>query len=518
VSPAASAQVTRQVERRRRAEAAGSAGHGLGAPVGRGEVTVDREGRRAQRQAQRRAERELARQEAAAVLAGTLLPGEEPPRRGRRRGTRPLPAPVVPAADASQAMWAQTREGLLAAAHSLANNRLRSLLTAVGIIAGVASVIVLVALGDGMKQQFKEQTDKVANQINISSSKGGSAGVSASRNLTDQDVKALQDRQRAPDIAEVSEAMTGTVALTADQAKDKASLLGVQENFARLTDRKLIAGRWFTPAQIAGGDRSVILGPEAVNLLYGPGIDPNTLVGRTIRLSHSTFKIQGVFETNGQADNSAAVPFNAARAYLTGNDNGKVDQVIVKSTSVDTVDAAVAQAVDILDQQHRVHDAANRDYNITTYTDSLRKSKDFINYLTWFIVAIAAISLFVGGVGVANIMLVSVTERTREIGIRKAVGAKTTAILRQFLSEAVMLTGIGGLVGIILGIALTEAAIILLPRLGVGGPDSEVPIPVMSAGPVLIAFIVSLLIGILAGGYPANRAARLRPIEALRFE
>jgi ABC-type antimicrobial peptide transport system permease subunit len=465
----------------------------------------------------RRAERVLARQEAAAVLAGTLLPGEEaPPRRGRKK--RPLPAPMVPAADASQALWSQMREALLAAAHSLANNRLRSLLTAVGIIAGVASVIVLVALGDGMQLQFAQQTDKVANQINITPSKGGTAGVSSSRNLTDQDVKALQDHQRAPDIAEVSDAMTGNVALTAGQAKDRASLLGVKDDFASLTDRNVVAGRWFTAAQITGGDRSAILGPEAVNLLYGPGTDRNTLIGRTIRLDHSTFKVEGVFESNGQADNSVAVPFNAARAYLTGNDNGKVDQIIVKSTSVDTVDAAVAQAVTILDEQHRIHDAADRDYNITTYTDALKKSKDFINYLTWFIVAIGAISLFVGGVGVANIMLVSVTERTREIGIRKAVGAKTGAILRQFLSEAIMLTGLGGLVGILAGLALAEAAIILIPRFGGGGPDSNVPIPVMSVGPVLIAFLISLGIGILAGGYPAHCAAHLQPIQALRYE
>jgi ABC-type antimicrobial peptide transport system permease subunit len=425
---------------------------------------------------------------------------------------------MVPAADASQALWGQTREALGAALHSLANNRLRSLLTTVGIVAGVAAVIVLVALGDGMKEQFKEQTDKVANQINISSSKGGSAGVSQSRDLSDADVKALEDRQRAPHIAEISEAMTGTVAITAGQNQDKATMMGVKEDFAWLTDRKLVAGRWFSNAQIEGGDRAVILGPEAVNLLYGPGTNPETLIDKTVRLAHSNFKVQGVFESNGQADNSAVIPFAAARSYLTGNQNGKVDQIILKSTSVDTVDAAVGEAVEILDAQHRVRSAANRDYNITTYTDSLRKSKDFINYLTWFIVAIAAISLFVGGVGVANIMLVSVTERTREIGIRKAVGAKTTAILRQFLSEAVMLTGLGGVIGIVLGLSITEAAIILLPRFGAGGSDSDIPIPVMSVGPVIVAFVVSLLIGILAGGYPANRAARLRPIEALRFE
>uniref|UniRef100_UPI003F497D75 ABC transporter permease n=1 Tax=Pseudonocardia sp. CA-138482 TaxID=3240023 RepID=UPI003F497D75 len=487
-------------------------GHGMGAPLGRGVVTGGR-------RAQRRAEKELARQEAAAVLAGTLLPGEEPPaRRGRKRGApRPLPAPVVPAADASQALWAQMREALLAALHSLANNRLRSLLTTIGIVVGVAAVIVMVAMGDGMKQQYQDQTDRFANQINISKAKMQS-GVGTSRDLTDADVHALRDPKRAPAIGEVSEAMGGDVPVTAGQQKARAKLVGAQFNYARLTDRKLVAGRWFTPTQIAAGDRAVLLGPQAVNLLYGPDTDPNTLVGKTVRLSHSNFKVQGVLETNGQDDNTVIVPFDAARAHLTGNQNGKVDSILVKSTSLDNVDAAFNQVIEVLDRQHRILDAANRDYNITTFTEQLKKSMDFINYLTWFIIGIAAISLLVGGVGVANIMLVSVTERTREIGIRKAVGAKTTAILRQFLSEAVMLTGLGGLVGVGLGLAVTEAGIMILPELGAGGPDSTVPIPVMSVGPVLVAFGVSLVIGVLAGGYPARRAARMRPIAALRFE
>jgi ABC-type antimicrobial peptide transport system permease subunit len=410
------------------------------------------------------------------------------------------------------------RKALLAALHSLANNRLRSLLTTIGIIAGVAAVIVLVALGDGMTRQFQNQTDKVANQINVSAAKGSVPDGGVPRDLTDQDVKALQDPRRAPDIAEISPAMTGTVTVTAGQAKDKANLVGVNANYARLVDRKVVAGHWFTDAQISGGDRRVIIGPQAVNLLFGPDADPRTLIGRPIRLSHNVFTIQGVFDANGQSDNVVAVPFDAARAYLTGNHAGEVDLLIVKSTSVDTIDDAVGEVVDILDKQHHIRLPVNRDYNVTTFTDSLKKSKDFIHYLTLFIVAIAAISLFVGGVGVANIMLVSVTERTREIGIRKAIGAPTTAILRQFLSEAVMLTGLGGFIGVLLGVGITEVAAVVLPKLGAGGPDSDVPIPVLSIESVLVAFGVSLLIGILAGGYPANRAARLRPIEALRFE
>src|SRR5882672_2153950 len=307
-----------------------------------------------------------------------------------------------------------------------------------------------------MKQQFQDQTDKVAKQINISAAKGSVPDGGTPRNLTDQDVKALQDPRHAPDIAEISSAMTGSVAVTERQAQDKANLVGVEENYARLVDRHVVAGRWFSQAQITGGERGAILGPQAVNLLFGANTDSSKIIGLPIRLSHNVFKIQGVFDANGQSDNVVAVPFAAARAYLTGNNAGEVDLIIAKSSSVNTVDAAASEVVDILDKQHHIRTANNRDFNVTTFTDSLKKSKDFIQYLTWFIVAIAGISLLVGGVGVANIMLVSVTERTREIGIRKAVGAKTTAILRQFLSEAVMLTALGGLVGVLLGIGITE--------------------------------------------------------------
>ncbi|GAA5175237.1 ABC transporter permease [Pseudonocardia eucalypti] len=446
------------------------------------------------------------------MLAGTPLPGS--PGKPRTADGERLVAAGRRTVEALATEWVpQMREAVAAAAHSLSNNRLRALLTTTGIVVGVAAVIVLVALGDGMRANFDAQFSRLSNQAIITTAKGSVPNGREPRKLTDQDVDALTDPQHAPHIAAVSPAIQGNVVVTAGQAKDNASLVGATENYLEMQNRRVVAGTWFSKDDVTGSSRHVVLGQQAVRLLYGSEISPQELVGKPIRLAQSTFKIQGVLAADGQNDNSVLVPLTAARAYLVGNKGGEVSQVTLRSTSVDTLQTAVAEATKILDTEHYIREPTGRDFNITTFTELLNQSTQFLDFLTMFIVAVAAISLFVGGVGVANIMLVSVTERTREIGIRKAVGAKTTAILRQFLSEAVILTGLGGAVGAILGVAVTLAAGATLPDL-----IPQVPTPILSAGPVVIAFLVSLAIGLLAGGYPARRAARLRPIEALRFE
>ncbi|MBO0809585.1 MAG: ABC transporter permease, partial [Actinobacteria bacterium] len=455
---------------------------------------------------------------AEALLRGVPLPGEpvnEPKR--RKRGKR-RPAPAVFQAAENTTWPGQMREALVAALFSLTTNKLRSLLTTIGIVVGVASVIVLVAMGNGMKANFDVEFGKFANQITVTPAKSATPSGQASRNLTDRDVKALGDTQQAPDIAAISPAIVGNVPLSQGQSKDKATLVGANRNYLDLLNRHLVAGDWFSDAQITTGARATVIGQESLNQLWGPDTNPQQVLGSQIRIGHSLFTVQGVLATDGQNDRTAIVPFSAARSHLVGDRGGKVDLIIIKSTSPATVEQATSEVFDVLDRQHNIHSSADRDFNAQNFTELLRKNAQYINFLTMFIVAVAAISLFVGGIGVANIMLVAVTERTREIGIRKAIGAKTSAILRQFLSEAVMLTGLGGVIGILLGLGVIQLAIVVLPNFGAGGPDSDIPLPVMSMEPVFIAFVVSLVIGVLAGGYPANRAARLRPIDALRFE
>jgi ABC-type antimicrobial peptide transport system permease subunit len=401
-------------------------------------------------------------------------------------------------------------ETLRAALRSLLANRLRSLLTTIGIVIGVAAVILLVALGTGMKTHFNEQFSRLANQITITSSSGLGAG--GHHNLTDQDVTALADPHRAPHVLSVSPSMSATVTLTVGQTKAKASLVGATQSYLELTNRKLAAGTWLRPDADTGKQRQAVMGRKAMNQLWG-AVDPHQVVGQNIRIDRTLFEVVGILDSNGQSDNVAIVPFAASRAYLVGNNSGQVDQIVVKATSADTVAQANQEVTTVLDQRHFIREVNQRDFTVSTYTDLLDQSTQFINFLTVFIVAIAAISLLVGGIGVANIMLVSVTERTREIGIRKAVGATRAAILRQFLSEAVVLTGLGGAVGVALGITAALTGGGLLTKASAGFPA-----PILTPAPVVIAFGVSLAIGLLAGGYPAFRAARMRPIEALRFE
>jgi putative ABC transport system permease protein len=404
-------------------------------------------------------------------------------------------------------------ETLLAALRSVRSNGLRSALTTVGIIIGVAAVIILVALGNGMKAGFDAQFSRLANQITITSAAGAVPGGGVARNLTDQDVAALENTQQAPDIASVTPSMTGSVSLTAGQAQEKASLVGATENYLDILDRTTAVGSWFSPDQESGNAKVAVIGEQAVSLLWGPDANLDQVLGSDLRINNTTFTVVGVLTPDGQNDNVVMVPFETSRAYLVGNHADEVNQIIVKSTSADTVNQATTEATNILDKQHYITTTADQDFTVHSNATLLTQRTQFITFLTLFVTAIAAISLIVGGIGVANIMLVSVTERTREIGIRKAIGAKRSAVLKQFLAEAVMLTGLGGLIGVVIGIGATVIAGFVMPTMA-----TSFPAPVLTAPPVIIAFAVSLVIGLAAGGYPAYRAARLRPIEALRFE
>jgi putative ABC transport system permease protein len=391
-------------------------------------------------------------------------------------------------------------------------NRLRSVLTTLGIIIGVAAVIVLVALGDGVQHGFNEQFGRLANQITLSKANGTVSGGGTARDLTDDDVTALRSHAHAPDIQSVTPSTQGSTVLTVGQDRARASVIGTTADYVEVTDREMAAGSFFTAAQEKAGAKVVVLGIEATSYLFGVGVDPNVAIGQDIRVDRSQFKVIGVLKDDSQQDNVAIMPLEASRSTLAGGGKA-VDQVIVKSTSASTVDAAVTQINTILDDRHRIKDPKERDYNVRANRNLLNQRNQFIGFLTLFTAAVAAISLIVGGIGVANIMLVAVTERTREIGIRKAIGAPRSAILKQFLIEAVVLSGLGGLVGVGLGLAIAElGGKILTARV------PEFPAPIVTFPPVLLSFGVSLLIGVVAGGYPAKRAAWLRPIEALRSE
>jgi putative ABC transport system permease protein len=402
------------------------------------------------------------------------------------------------------------REAFAIALGSLRTNRLRSALTTLGIIIGVASVIVLVGLGNGIKAGFNSSFGALGNQLIVAPITGSVPGGGPAKELRDADVSALENERKAPDIASVTPVITGTALITYNQAQFRAQVAGSTTDYLDVANRELITGRNFTSTQQRTGGRVVVLGPNAITTLFGA--DAGAAIDKTVRIGRSNFTVVGVVKSNGQQDDAAIMPLQAARSYLLGGAD-TINQMIVKAVSVAAVPAAADEITQILDQRHNIRDPAKRDFNVTALSSLLEKANQFLSFLTLFTVAIAAISLVVGGIGVANIMLVSVTERTREIGIRKAIGARRSAILKQFLIESTVLAGIGGLAGIVIGVVITLAAASVIPRFA---PNFGAP--TVSPVAVVIAFAVSLFIGLAAGGYPANRASRLQPIEALRYQ
>jgi putative ABC transport system permease protein len=402
-------------------------------------------------------------------------------------------------------------ESLRIAVRGLRANRLRSLLTTLGIVIGVAAVIVLVALGNGIQSGFNDVFGSLATQITVTPSQGATTGGSAARPLTDADVEALDDRTAAPDVASVTPVVGGSALLQSEDGQQyRAAVTGSTAGYLDVTDRDLLVGRSFDEGQARSNAKVVVLGPNPVAELFGG--DAVAALGQEVRIGRTSFRVIGVVASDGQQDDVAIMPLGAARSYLLGG-GGDVSSIVVRASSVTAVPAALDQVTTILSDRHDIDDPADRDFNAQALQTLLDQSTQFLTFLTLFTGAVAGISLVVGGIGVANIMLVTVTERTREIGIRKAIGARRRAILQQFLLEAMLLAGLGGLVGILIGVGISTTAAILLPQFVPGFPP-----PAVSVDSVVLSFSISLLIGLVAGGYPANRAARLRPIEALRYQ
>ena len=419
------------------------------------------------------------------------------------------------------------REVVVIALRGLRSHKLRSGLTMLGLIIGVAAVILLTSFGQGVAGSVNSAIAPVANSITVVPKLSPIPGGPPAEPLTDADEAAIA---RIPTVSQqvplVTGATTGSagqqsVAVTASTPTAQftsASVAGTTANYLSASQKKLAAGSFFTAAQDDSGAKVAVLGPLIDQALFGPV--PSAAIGRTVRLNHVLFQVVGVLQSYGSSgDNVVVMPLKAARSGVFGYGYGgdELSSITVKATSTLTVKTTENAITQVLQTDHHITDPRYQDFQVQDLGSRLTTFEQLISLITDFVPAIAAVSLLVGGIGVLNIMLVSVTDRTREIGTRKAIGASDSAILSQFIFEAIALAGLGGLIGVALGVGLILATKALLPLLPTSGFLSSFD-PVLAAGPVAVAFAISLAIGLVAGGYPAWRAAQLNPIEALRYE
>jgi putative ABC transport system permease protein len=402
-----------------------------------------------------------------------------------------------------------------------------------GVIIGVSSVIAMVAVGNGASIQVQQQVLSLgSNLVTVTpgnqSSDAGSRGAGAqSVNLTIDDMNAIEAQLGSTIGAVEAEQMAGRWQVTAAGQNWNSNVVGVTTGYPQVRDWGLAYGDFFTEDDVRIYAQVAVLGSTTAAQLFGEGVDPT---GQTIQLRQVfgggggqgaaqrarivTFKVVGMLETKGTTfgfsrDDQILVPTTTSQRVLTGKTNS-VNAIIVKAASSDQMANTTADVTDVLLQRHKIADPASADFTVTNQNDTLAALNQVTGTFTILLAAIGGISLLVGGIGIMNIMLVSVNERTREIGIRKAVGARRRDILAQFLIEAIGLTGIGGILGILLGWGIT-VVVHQIPA------AANIPIAI-TPGTVVIAVGVSVAIGVVFGLYPAMRAARLHPIQALRYE
>jgi putative ABC transport system permease protein len=389
-------------------------------------------------------------------------------------------------------------------------NKLRSGLTILGLTIGVASVIVLIAVGNGSQKAVQASIEALGTNVLLVEpgfSFGGSSvtSISAPVSLTTADADAFANKTLAPDVQSAAPSVSASPTLVYNGTSYSPSqFVGTTPAYAGAHDYSLQAGTFFTSAQVKDHARVVVLGPTVVTNLFD-GADP---VGDTIQINGVNFEVIGVTVpkgTNGLVDEDdvAFAPITTVQDELTGY--GSVDSITVQAKSSADLNAADAEVTSILEQRDDITDTANPGFRVINQGSLLTASSSTSSVFTTLLGEVAAISLLVGGIGVMNIMLVSVTERTREIGIRKAIGARRGDILTQFLTEAVLVSIFGGLAGVLLGVVGSQFTIA-----GVH--------PAIELYSVFLAFGAALLTGLVFGTYPASRAAAMRPIEALRFE
>ncbi|HAM44545.1 MAG TPA: macrolide ABC transporter permease [Propionibacteriaceae bacterium] len=407
--------------------------------------------------------------------------------------------------------WAETARTAIAALNA---RRLRSLLTMLGILIGIAAVMLTVGLGQGASAQITAQINSLGSNMIIvtpsqtTSSGGFRGGGGSASTLTTQDATMLANTAVAPDVAAVAPTSSTSGSLQSSDSTWTSTVVGTVPDWQQVRARTLASGRFFTDAEVESSAAVAVIGADTASELFSSG----SPLGQNVSVNGESFTVIGVLDSAGSSlssneDDTVVVPLSTFASRLsTSSTANSVSSIYLEATDADSLSAAYQEVETALLASHQVT-SSDADFTVSTQASLVETATSITGVLTLLLGGVAAISLLVGGIGVMNIMLVSVSERVREIGLRKALGATPGVIRRQFLVEAGILGTLGGVVGIALGFI---GAAILTPILGMT--------VLISIPATLLALVVSLAIGIVAGVYPASRAAKLAPIDALRSE
>jgi putative ABC transport system permease protein len=392
----------------------------------------------------------------------------------------------------------------------IAANKLRSGLTILGMTIGVASVIVLIAVGNGSSQAVKTQIQSLGTNVLLVQSGAGRGGSGASSSstvsLTKKDAEALQEPGKAPDVKSASPVVNATSVklVFTSTSYEPSTFTGTTPSYLTAHNYKVAEGSSFTSADVSSHKRVAVIGQTVAEELFAG----QSAVGQNMKVNGSNFEVVGVLASKGSngatnQDDVVMAPISTVQDSLTGY--GPISSITVEAKSESALNAAEGEVKQILEERHKIKNTEEPGFQVLNQGSLLSTSSSTSGVFTTLLGEVAAISLLVGGIGVMNIMLVSVTERTREIGIRKAIGARRSDILTQFLTEAVLVSLIGGLTGVLVGVVGSQFKI--------AGVQ-----PQIATYSIFLAFAAAALSGLFFGTYPAARAAWLRPIEALRFE
>ncbi len=401
---------------------------------------------------------------------------------------------------------------------SLAASKLRFLLTVLGVVIGVAAVIMVMAIGASAQKLVLSQIENVGSNLvailpGASEEKGPPASALGivTTTLKNDDLRALRERRNVPHLSAVTGYVSGSATVESSVASFEASFQGVSPEMIEVENIKVEQGRFFFPEEESDLSRVVVLGASRADDLF-PGRNP---IGEIVKIKKNPFKVVGVLEERGSAafsnpDTLIFVPLETAQKILLGIDylnfaRGKVD-------TPDNIERTMADMTLLLRKRHDLKENEESDFSVRSTKAALGILTSITDVLKYFLIAIASISLLVGGIGIMNSMLISVSQRIREIGLRKAVGGRPVHIMTQFLIESSFVTLIGGVIGILFGVLIAYVAALIIPSLGY---DWQFLVPLSS---IVIGFSVSLVIGITFGLYPAFKASRVSPMEALRYE